>query len=118
LPENAPVLADDELAEAAREFMREYGAVVPGSSSGDFSSFPVKGNLGWLVRYANDGFFNLVRARDCPERPHEVTIGLAGRARRARDAAELDIVHIENPGGERPPKGRLQPTSAGKKLVR
>jgi hypothetical protein len=71
--------------------------VVAGTSSGDFMPFRLKGGLGWLVRYADDGVSNFLPAADCPEPIQEIAIGLMGRERRARDGVELEVVHIERP---------------------
>ncbi|MBP6876224.1 MAG: hypothetical protein KBD56_09150 [Candidatus Eisenbacteria bacterium] len=94
-PENAPDASIADLQSEAIAFLREHGPVCAGTASGDFDSFPLKGGLGWLVRYSQDGLFNFVPAAECPAQPQAFAIGLIGRAHRAEDAAELQVTHVE-----------------------
>jgi len=99
-PENTPVSQPIDLQDEAIAFLRKHGPVSAGSAAGDFSSFPLKDDLGWLVRYPQDGIFNFIPAAECSEPPQELVIGLAGREHRTKDAAELDVIHVEYPGDD------------------
>ena len=96
-PESTPAATPADPSAMAIECLRAFGPVVPGSSSGDFNVMRLKDGLGWLVLYAEDGIFNYVAPAEPPAPVQEVVIGLLGRDRRRKDAAELHVVHVEQP---------------------
>lgn len=81
------------LAEQAIRLMKEYGRVQAGTPSGDFSVIKLKDYRGWVVTCHHPDILNYVSPGGSED---ELTIGIAGRAKRDWDAEELQIIHIEN----------------------
>src|SRR5215813_10303844 len=99
--------------------LRRSGPVGPGSPSGDFAVSTSPKHAGWIVSYDHPDIMTYVGpdevSRDPSGRPpDDVTIGLFGRDKRGRDAAELEVIHVSERKGEsdRPlPQNSVPPMS-------
>jgi len=91
--------------ERAVELMKQWGPVVVGTSSGDFNVIALDDDLGWVVTYDHEDILTYVGADDFNDGGKElktsedyevrVAVGLTGRGKRALDAEELNVVHVE-----------------------
>jgi len=89
---------DVDIKEYAIELMRTMGVVIPGSSHGDFNVTRLEEVPGWVVHYHHEDILSYVSPEELDEQNSpDMLIGLIGRKKRANDAQELEIVHIELP---------------------
>lgn len=88
-----------DLAAAARELLAEWGPVYAGSPAGDFSTMVLPDDRGWAVTCHHPDVLTLVVPDEAPPTATDLTIGLLGRAKRDRDAAALDVIHVEDRRG-------------------
>lgn len=82
----------------AKELLKRWGAVIPGTNLGDFIVKQADDSIGWLVTYTHPDIANYVHLSELPEDFHKsdtVTIGLIGREKRQNDAKSLVIIHKE-----------------------
>jgi hypothetical protein len=99
LEESNPAESAADIEREALAFLKEHGPVLVGSSAADFNPVPLKDGLGWLVCFSPDGMFNVLLPAECPVPPDPLRIGLTGRGKRERDAAELEVIHVQVRGG-------------------
>ena len=92
--------ASEDLAARATSILREYGPVHAGSSAGDFGTISLDADLGWVVTGHHPDVLTYVAPEDVPGGASDLSIGLTGRSHRNQDAADLQIIHIED---RRPP---------------
>ena len=85
-----------DLAEEAQDLLREWGPVHAGTTSGDFSTITLDNGLGWVVTCHHNDILTFVGKSEVGEAPNDVSVGLLGRTRRAQDAEELHVVHVED----------------------
>eukprot|EP00694_Reclinomonas_americana_P002796 EC788668.1.p1 GENE.EC788668.1~~EC788668.1.p1 ORF type:complete len:150 (+),score=41.52 EC788668.1:42-491(+) len=89
-----------DLQSAAVEMLREYGPVYPGSSFGDFSIEELDDDRGYLVTCHRDEILTLMLNGDhglvSAQGGGDMMTGLIGRSRRATDAEELKVVHVQD----------------------
>lgn len=98
-PKTSVDLRTDALA-----VLRQSGPVRAGSPSGDFSTIELSEGRGWLVSSHHPAIYTYVAPSEMPQGNAEaLDVGLYGRSKRARDASELEVIHIEDP--------RKEPTS-------
>lgn len=83
---------DDEPAARAAALLRNYGPVQAGTDSADFNVVPAPG--GRLVTCYRPEILVFAGEDEAPPGEDDLLVGLAGRARRARDAAELVPVYV------------------------
>jgi hypothetical protein len=76
--------------------MAEWGPVHAGSPAGDFSVIKLEDDPGWVVTGHHPDMLNYVSPEEVGEAPSDVSVGLLGRSKRARDASELQIIHVED----------------------
>ena len=105
LEESSPAISAADVESEAVANLGEHGPVLVGSSAGDFNPLPLKGGLGWLVCFSPEGMFTALLPQECPVPPDPLRIGLMGREKRARDAAELEVIHVEVRGAGAVRKG-------------
>jgi hypothetical protein len=88
----------ENIAQAAVSIMKGWGQVSPGTPSGDFTVFALNAVPGWVVTSHFVTGFDLLTYVSPKEladdNPPADAVGLLGREKRERDAAELVIVHI------------------------
>lgn len=77
----------------ATALLRDYGPVQVGTNTADFNVVPAPG--GRLVTCYRPDILVFVGDAEVPPEQDDLFAGLAGRARRARDAAEPAIRHVE-----------------------
>ena len=89
-----------DLAERAAALLREWGPVQVATPSADFNVIELAEYPGWVVTCHHPDILNYVAPDefDSPN-PQEVMVGLIGRSKRDQDAAELNIVHVEDRTG-------------------
>lgn len=86
-----------DLRAQAVELMREYGPVQAGSPAGDFNVITLTGHPGWAVTCHHNDLLTYVAPEELnADMRHDVMIGLFGRYKRDRDAAELEVIHVED----------------------
>ena len=78
--------------------MRGFGPVYVGSPAGDFSVINLHTTEGWIVSGHGSGMYTYVHPSELGNHaPTDVEIGMYGRSKRAADAEELSIIHINGP---------------------
>lgn len=87
---------EGDLVEAASALLREHGPVQVGSPAGDFAVIEFDGGIGWGVTFDHPDLLALVLPSEIGASPEEVVIGVMGRTKRADDAENLQIAHIED----------------------
>ncbi|MEU3981107.1 hypothetical protein AB0F77_13460 [Streptomyces sp. NPDC026672] len=84
-----------DLAERAKDILREYGPVHVATSSGDFRVLELKNGAGWLVTGHHPDVVTFVPL-DEPAEPTHLAVGIHGRGKRHEDGTELNAVHVED----------------------
>lgn len=84
-----------ELAEQAKDILREYGPVHVATTAGDFRVLELKNGEGWLVTGHHPDVVTFVPL-DEPADPSHLAVGIHGRSRRHEDGTELHVVHVED----------------------
>jgi hypothetical protein len=85
-----------DLAAQATELLREYGPVHAGSSFGDFSTITLEDGRGWVVTCHHNDILTFVGADEAGPDTQDVVVGLLGRSKRAQDAEQLRVLHVED----------------------
>ncbi|MHC4478586.1 MAG: hypothetical protein ACYTEL_23360 [Planctomycetota bacterium] len=88
-----------DLAGQAVDLMKEFGPVYPGSPAGDFSVIALDEHPGWVVTCHHADILTYVMPNEVGENTDDVSIGLLGRSKRAKDADQLQVVHVEDRHG-------------------
>ena len=85
------------LEEQSKALLKEWGPVVVGTPAGDFDVLDLQDDPGWVVTCHHPDILTYVGADEFPEgaEPNDLIIGLLGRSKRAQDAEELEVVHVE-----------------------
>jgi len=92
-----PADLEGRAAEQAVAILKAWGPVQVGTPAGDFSVVPLDGLPGWVVTSHHEHVNTYVAPAEVGlDAADELTIGLVGRAKRERDADELEILHIES----------------------
>ena len=86
---------ETDLAAQATALLREFGAVRVGTPSADFNVVTLLDDKGWVVTCHHPDILNFVFPNEGDD-DNDLPIGLLGRARRAADADDLCVVHIED----------------------
>ena len=88
----------DDLAARATALMQEWGPVVAGTSAGDFNVIKLQDDPGWVVTSHHPDVLTYVGQEEFDEAqvPDDMIIGLIGRSKRAQDAEELQVVHVQS----------------------
>lgn len=92
---------EEELAAQVLALMQEWGPVQVGTPAGDFNVVELVDNPGWVVTSHHPDILTYVAPDDMSEdgaakAPDDMLIGLLGRSKRAQDAAELKVIHVED----------------------
>lgn len=94
--------ADKNIRNNAKEILKNFGPVIPGTDLADFSVEEVDLEPGWLVTYSHPDIANFVsinefaeNSEECDEISEKTFVGLVGRKKRVEDAKTLKIIHIE-----------------------
>lgn len=103
----------DDPAGLATALLRHYGPVQVGTNTADFNVVPAPG--GRLVTCYRPDILLFVSHAEAPPEQDDLFAGLAGRARRARDAAEPVIRHVAAVRLAQPPCACLD--APGKQLA-
>lgn len=74
--------------------MKEFGPVYAGGPAGDFSTYVLPDNKGWLVGGHGYGMFTYVHPKELDEDPQSPLVGLLGRDKRDRVGRKPKIIHI------------------------
>ena len=94
------VIVEDEAASHdaptyALEQMKQFGPVHVGSPAGDFSVTTLDKTQGWSVSGHGCGMYTYVHPSELKgHAPSDIEVGLYGRSKRAADAKELRIIHV------------------------
>jgi ribA/ribD-fused uncharacterized protein len=91
-----------DVCEAAVSLLREWGPVQVGSPAGDFSVIELEDEPGWVVSGHHPDALTYVAKGAFGSEPSELEVGLLGRSFRDRDAAELNVIHVEGGSGGDP----------------
>jgi hypothetical protein len=87
---------EEDLAAQATALLKEYGPVHVGTPAGDFNVITLESGLGWVVTTHHPDVLNFVGRDEVSPGTADVMIGLLGRSRRAQDAGELRVLHVED----------------------
>lgn len=93
--------SEGDLQGWALNFLGEHGKVYVGSESADFGAFQLKNYPAWIVTYHYPEMMNYVSLLEAL--PGVLPMGMAGRRKRELDAAELQIIHVEDKKADAPP---------------
>ncbi|MEO8287310.1 MAG: hypothetical protein ABI670_12870 [Chloroflexota bacterium] len=85
-----------DLSQEATSLLAEWGPAHAGTPSGDFWVDELTDDLGWMVTCHHPDILNYISRDEEDPETGDMMIGLIGRARRDADAAELNIVHVED----------------------
>ena len=89
-----------ELARQATELLREWGPVHAGTPAGDFNVHGLRDPPGWVVTCHHADVLTCVAPGDVdPDGASDLMVGLLGRSKRAQDAGELRVLHVEDRRG-------------------
>ncbi len=88
--------AELDLVEAAKDVLREFGPVRPGSSGGDFGVLELPDDRGWAITGHHPDVLTLLLPDEVGPDASELAIGIIGRTKRGRDAESLTVVHVED----------------------
>lgn len=91
-----------DVAGAAVALLRKWGPVHAGSPAGDFSVVVLDGDLGWVVAGHHPDVLTYVPPGAVGSNPSQLAVGLLGRTLRDRDAADLNVIHVEGDHGAEP----------------
>jgi hypothetical protein len=94
-----------QLAAHANDLLREWGPVQVGTPAGDFDVIRLENGMGFVVTCHHRDGRTFVGTDEVSPEAAEVMIGLLGRSKRARDAEELSILHVEDGRGRPAPPG-------------
>lgn len=86
----------EDLKKAANDIMIEYGPVHPGTPSGDFTTIDLVKDPGYIVACHHPDVLSYVGPDEFEGEFDEVTVGIQGRIKRAQDAADLEVIHVQN----------------------
>jgi hypothetical protein len=98
------VRSEPNLAQQARHILADWGAVGTTNPTADYRVVKVTKAPGWVVAcHEPDILVYLAPEEFGEEEPSEDQIGKLGRGRRYADAAEMEVVHVEDrrPGTQR-----------------
>jgi len=85
-----------DVADQAGLILAEWGPVGNSNPVADYRTVKLTRDPGWVVACRHPDILSYVGPLDpVGENPSEETIGLLGRGRRYADAAELQIIHVE-----------------------
>jgi len=92
---------EEDLKVQAKEILKIWGPVVPGTSQGDFNVSTIEDVPGWLVTYPQPDIVNYVSPLEFQEESkdsirNDMIIGLIGRNKRHEDSQTLKIVHVDD----------------------
>lgn len=86
-----------DLVTQATELLKVWGPVQVATPSADFNIIEPADAPGWVVTCHHRDILTYVGPEEFPGvRPSEIAIGLLGRAKRDRDAHELEVIHVED----------------------
>ena len=86
----------DPAAQAAA-LLDQFGRVQIGTNTADFNVFPLENGLGWLVTCYHPQIVTYVGREEAAPHTDEIFAGLMGRSKRAQDAEERRVIHVELP---------------------
>lgn len=86
----------NDIRKQAISILKEYGSVVAGTPSADFAVTKIPEINGWVVTGDYPGMMIYVSQEEAGKKNSDFEIGLVGRHKRADDAKELEVVHVEN----------------------
>lgn len=85
-----------DLAAQAVALLQQYGPVHAGSSFGDFGMIKLKDGRGWVVTCHHSDILTFVGADEAGPDASEMVVGLLGRSKRAQDAEDVRVMHVED----------------------
>ena len=85
-----------DLERQATTLLRKWGPVHVGSPAGDFSTVTLDNGVGWVVTCHHNDILTLVLLNEIDEGASDLEIGLFGRSKRAKDASDLRVVHVDD----------------------
>ncbi len=94
--------ANVDIKTQAKEILKKWGPVVPGTDLGDFSVADIDDEQLWLVTYTHPDIANIVNLTELSDEAGEnpigntAIIGITGRNKRQEDAKTLNIIYIED----------------------
>ena len=80
----------------AIKILKEHGAVVAGTPSGDFEVTKIPEINGWVVTGDYPGIMMYVSEEEVGQRNSDFEIGITGRAKREQDAKTLEVMLVED----------------------
>jgi hypothetical protein len=85
-----------DLADTAKELMREFGPVHPASPAGDFSTLELPDGRGWAVTCHHPDILTLLLPCEASHDSSTLVCGILGRTKRGLDAETLKVIHVED----------------------
>jgi len=88
-----------DIRYVAIAMLRKWGPVRAGCPAGDFAISTSDRHSGWIVHCHHPDILTYVDPEELEHlpggAPDAVQVGLSGRNKRDRDAAQLEVVHVE-----------------------
>lgn len=88
-------MPNEALADHARALLEEHGPVHAGTPAGDFQVVDLPDGIGWAIGSHIPEILTLVLTLEIERPVPPIRIGLLGRSKRAADAEERLVVHVE-----------------------
>lgn len=86
---------EEDLRAQAIRILKEHGAVVAGTPTGDFEVTKIPEIKGWVVTGDYPGIMMYVSEEEGKNKD-DLYVGLAGRNKREQDTKKLEVVYIED----------------------
>ena len=92
-----------DLIRQAKGILAKWGIFGTASALGDFSPVKLSAHPGWVVTFHHPDILTYVDPEEIEseklktsEIPMELLVGLIGREKRASDAEEMNVIHVES----------------------
>src|SRR5688572_7209163 len=79
----------------AKSLLRQFGPIIGEGPSSDYAVYESPAGPGWLVTSPDDNLMTHVGPEEVGYEATEEQVGRFGRAKRARDAEELVVIHVQ-----------------------
>jgi len=89
---------ETDLVKQATTLLRDWAQPYTGSPSGDFGTITLTNGLGWAATCYHNDILTFVGMDEVEQDAGGLRAGLLGRSKRAKDAKDLRVVHVENNG--------------------
>lgn len=87
---------EKDIKDQAIRILKDHGAVMPGTPSGDFEVTQIPDIQGWIVTGSYPGIMVYVSEEEVGKKHSDFEIGMLGRTKRDLDAKFVTVIHTED----------------------